>query len=112
MLFKAGPQNKKSRTWTRYTFYGFMAKMDGSRDTWSHQVFTGWNTAPPPTRGHHNSIKLGSVIGGLGLEVEGSHVKMRADAVPHVTDRVAKIRAQRTLRAEDVRREEIEAGEI
>ena len=51
-----------------------------------------------------------ALLEGLGLEVEGSHVKMRADAVPHVTDRVAKIRAAtETLRAEDVRREEIEA---
>ena len=38
--------------------------------------------------------------------MEGSQIKMRADAAPHVTDRVAKIRAAtETLRAEEVRRE-------
>ena len=54
--------------------------------------------------------KWEALLEGLGLEVEGSQIKMRADAAPHVTDRVAKIRAAtETLQAEDVRREEIEA---
>ena len=47
---------------------------------------------------------------GLGLEVEGSQIKMRAAAAPHVTDRVANIRAATdSLRLEEVRRGEIEA---
>ena len=51
-----------------------------------------------------------ALLEGLGLEVEGSQIKMRADAAPHVTDRVAKIRAAtESLRAEEVRRGEIEA---
>ena len=47
---------------------------------------------------------------GLGLEVEGSQIKIRTDAGPHITDRVAKIRASTdTLQAEYARREEVEA---
>ena len=51
-----------------------------------------------------------ALLEGLGLEVEGSQIKIRTDAGPHITDRVAKIKASTdTLQAEYARKEEVEA---
>jgi len=49
------------------------------------------------------------LIDGLGLELDGSSIRQRTEAGPHVTDRVARIRtATNTIREEDERLAEIE----
>ena len=51
-----------------------------------------------------------ALVEGLGLEIEGSKLRMRVEAAPHIANRVARIRAATdTLRAEDARRAEVEA---
>ena len=47
---------------------------------------------------------------GLGLDIEGSKLRIQSDATSHVADRIDKIKtATKTLREEDLRRAEIDA---
>ena len=51
-----------------------------------------------------------ALVEGLGLDIDGSKLRIQSDAAPHVADRIDRIKkATQTLREEELRRAEIDA---